>query len=183
MLKMFWIELNIGLRSSGIVSQISLRLTGSRSKRIAVNRKYPLCDHLNGTACFLNLLHGAFAELVGADMNGMLQLAPAENLYFAAEIAYQAAFLHGGWIYLGIRFKSGQPVQIDGLVFLAENIIETPFRQTAMQRHLPPLESGSDAGTGSGELPVGASSRCFTVSGTHASSHTLFGTIGSLGRF
>ena len=78
MLKIFCIELKIGLLSSGIVFQT---LNDCRISSPAGISFRLLCNYLNGAARFLDLFHGALAELVRANMEGMRQFSDTQNFH------------------------------------------------------------------------------------------------------
>jgi hypothetical protein len=132
-----------------------------------------LRNYLNGAAHFLYFFFRTLAALVRFDMEGVREFSGTQNLEPVPKVLNDFPAFENLGSNLRVGFESGQLLQIDCRVFLAEYIGESPFRQPAVQRHLSAFESGTNARAGAGQLSIVSAGRCFPVPGTHAPADTF----------
>ena len=81
-----------------------------------------LYDDLKAASCLFNLLCGALAEFMGADMKSVLQFPDAQDFDPIVEVLDNTTAFQDLRIDMSSGFKCSQPLQIYNGEFLSKNI-------------------------------------------------------------
>lgn len=133
------------------------------------------------SAGFFNFFFSRFGELGRCNIESGAQFAIAEDLEGTAALANEAGLDEDIEVNFGDAFEGSQIADIDGAPDLAEfSIIEAALRQLTVERDVTGFKAGTLAGAGACFLTFMATTGCFTVAVTAATTYTLDRTVFAL---
>ena len=134
-------------------------------------RLSPHCDRAAG---FFDFFPGGRADFIGFDRQAVLQFAVAKNLDSNDMTADQLRFAQQLLVNTRARLERIEIVKIhDRIILVKGGVVESAFRQSPNQRHLPAFEPEPNAAAGARLLSFVTFAARFSVTGAFTATKAL----------